>query len=277
MRAMLAAAVTAGLLTAGCSGGRSYTLTGQVLAVDVARHEITIRHQDIPGFMPGMTMPFKVRDDDLLDGRVPGDLVTATLVVSDDNAFISSIVRTGNAPITGPAPAAAMDLLAPGAPVPEVELVDERGNRHRLSEWRGKVLALTFVYTRCPLPDFCPLMNRRFAGVQSEIGPDATLRGRVRLLSISVDPDFDTPSVLAAQAGRIGADPAVWTFLTGEREVIERFGRRFGVSVIRDKEPTDITHNLRTAVVGADGRLVTMFGGTDWSSADLLAALRRGL
>jgi protein SCO1/2 len=120
-------------------------------------------------------------------------------------------------------------------------------------------------------------MNRRFAGVQGEIKGDAALRGRVRLLSISIDPDFDTPAVLADQARRIGADPAVWTFLTGDREAIERFGRRFGVSVIRGREPIGITHNLRTAVVGADGRLVTMVGGTDWSSADLLAALRRGV
>jgi protein SCO1/2 len=139
------------------------------------------------------------------------------------------------------------------------------------------VVALTFIYTRCPLPDFCPRMNRHFSAVQAALLDDPQLRLRSRLLSLSLDPDYDTPAVLAAHARQANADPRVWSFLGGSREAIDRFAVPFGVYVVRDdKNPGTITHNLRTAVIAADGRLVTVFSGGDWTPADLLAALRLG-
>ena len=278
MRSKLAAVSATLLLTSACTGQRSYTLVGQVLAIDSGRREITIRHQEIPGFMQGMTMAFKVRDHRLLEGRMPGDLVNATLIVSATDSHLSSIVRTGHAPLPEPAPAVpASSILTPGGVAPDAEFTDESGVRRRLSDWRGRILAVTFIYTRCPLPDFCPRMNRHFAAVQADVVADARLRERVRLLSVSLDPDFDTPAVLAAEARRVRADPNVWTFLTGSREVIDRFAVPFGVYVVRNgKNLGDITHNLRTAVIGADGRVLTIFSGSEWSPADLLGALRSG-
>ena len=160
--------------------------------------------------------------------------------------------------------------------MPDTNLIDEAGNTRKLSDWRGQTLAVTFIYTRCPLPEFCPRMDRNFAGVQRDINGDPRLRGRVRLLSVSFDPDFDTPAVLTAHARGVGADPAVWVFATAKREDIDKFAARFGVVVMRqDPGNVEIVHNLRTAVIGEDGRLVTVLSGNEWTSSDLVAALRK--
>lgn len=260
----------------GCSRAREYELRGQVLAIDAARQEITIKHEDIAGFMPAMTMPFKVRDRKLLDGKAPGDLVKATLVVESSNAYLSTVERTGSAPLTDAPPARpAMETLNRGDVVPDAALVDQDGKPRRLSEWRGRVLGVTFIYTRCPLPNFCPLMDRHFADVQRTIAGEPALKDRVHLLTVSFDPDFDTPAVLAEHARGRGADPALWTFVTGDHANIDRLTERFGVSVFREGDKQeDVVHNLRTAVVDADGRLVEVFNGNDWKPADLAAALK---
>jgi protein SCO1 len=277
VRPVLTGIVGLALGLAACAPpSRQYELRGQVLAVDRTRQEITIKHGDIRGFMPGMTMPFRVRDARLLDGRSAGDLVTATLVVEDADAFLSSVERTGHAPLTEAPPAPRMDVVAPGEPAPDVRLLDETGAPRSLSEWRGRALAVTFTYTRCPLPDFCPRMDRQFAAVQREVLADDWLRDRVRLLSVSVDPGFDTPEVLAGHARRAGADPRMWQFMTGDPGAIRGFASRFGVSILPgDAGAMDITHNLRTAIVGPDGAVVRLLSGNDWTPAELIDALRR--
>lgn len=276
MRPAFTILVVALVFVSACSRGREYELRGQVLAVDAARGEITIKHEDIKGFMPGMTMPFKVRDVTLIEGRAPGDLVTATLVVRDSDAYLSAIQRTGTAPLSeAPAAIHAVDVLHAGDLAPDASFVDEAGHPRRLAEWRGRTLAVTFIYTRCPLPEFCPRMDRNFADVQRAILADPPLRERAHLLSVTFDPAFDTPAVLADHAKRAGADPAVWNFVTGERDAIDEVAARFGMSVIRsDKATQEIVHNLRTAVVGANGRVVTIFSGNDWTAAELLTAIR---
>lgn len=274
VRTILTLLVVACAGMSACSRARQYELRGQILAVDRERQEITISHGDIRGFMPAMTMPFKVKDARLLEGRQPGDLVTATLVVEDANGYLSSVERTGHAALTSPPPAPRVEMLAPGQPVPDVRLTDQKGTTHPLSAWRGRILAVTFIYTRCPLPDFCPLMDRHFKAVQDQVLADPQMRERVALLSISVDPGFDTPPVLAAHAAHAGADARVWQFLTGEREAIAAFASRFGTSIIREgSDSADITHNLRTAVIASDGTLVAVLKGADWAPADLMHAL----
>lgn len=277
VRQALAAWLVFAALT-GCSRNRAheYELRGQVLAIDAARQEITIKHEDIAGFMPAMTMPFKVNDRKLLEGMAPGDLIKATLVVEASNAFLSRVERTGRAPLTEAPPShPAMQALDRGDTVPDAALVDQDGKARRLAEWRGRVLGVTFTYTRCPLPNFCPLMDRNFAEVQRAIAADPALKDRARLMTVSFDPEFDTPAVLAAHAKRTGADPAFWTFVTGDQANIAQLTERFGVSVFREGDRVeDVVHNLRTAVVDADGRLVEVFNGNDWKPADLTAALR---
>ena len=262
-------------LTFACTRPRQYELRGQVVAVDLARREVTIKHEDIRGFMPGMTMPFKVKDGRLIEGRTPGDLVRARLVVEQNGAYLSAVERTGYAPVTEPPPSPLVDLLEPGEDVPDVAFVDQSGARARRSTGEGPARAGTFKYTRCPLPDFCPLMDRHFAAVQRQIAGDSALTGRARLVSVTIDPAFDTSPVLAAHAQRVGADPTHWSLVTGADTEVERFASRFGVSIMREgANGSDIVHNLRTAVIDRGGRLVKVFGGTDWTPAQIVAELR---
>jgi protein SCO1 len=258
---------------------QQYELQGQILAVRHETNEVLIKHGDIRGFMPGMTMPFKVKEGALLDGKREGDLVTATLVVTPDEAWLSAIAKTGSAPLEGPTtmPAAAFaQPLQPGDPAPDTALTDHRGNPIRLPEWKGSAVAVTFMYVRCPLPQFCPMLDRRFAEAQRLILQDDTLRGRARLLSVSFDPDADTKERLAAHAARYSADPNIWRFATADREVVDRFAAAFGVNVVREADTT-ITHNMRTAVIGPDGRVARVFDGSDWTPGDLAAEMQRAL
>lgn len=270
-------------LVAACvsRGPREYELRGVVVAVDPARQEITIKHEDIPRFMPGMTMAFKVGDPKLLTGRVPGDVVRATLVVEDSSAHLRTLERTGSAPVPdAPAPSAA-NTLGAGDAVPDTRFVDQDGTPRRLADWRGQALAVTFMYTRCPLPDFCPLMDRHFKIVQDAIRQDQELRARAHLLSISFDPTHDRPPILAAHAKRLAADPATWSFLTflpGDNDGADRFASPFGVSILRkDSDGNELVHNLRTAVIDPDGRLSAVLNGNEWVPQQLLAELRKAL
>ena len=257
---------------------RQYTLTGQILGLDTNKQELLIKHDDIPGFMPGMTMPFSVRDRRLLDGRAAGDLIRATLVVEDTRAYLSAIEKTGTAPVDTPPPAptatSGFELLKPGDPVPDLVFIDQQGKERRLSSLKGRAVAVTFIYTRCPIPTFCPFLDRQFASLQRTI-KERGLAKRAHLLSVSFDPAHDTPAVLAAHAKKLNADPSLWTFATGDRDLIDRFASRFGLTLVRETNPADIAHNLRTAVIDHDGRLAKVFTGLEWTPSELLSDLER--
>jgi protein SCO1/2 len=257
--------------------GRRHELTGQVLAVNLERQEIVIRHQDVPGFMPAMTMPFAVKDKGLLEGRVPGDLVRATLVVTDTNAWLERLTKTGFAALASPVPVAEPGALRTGDPVPDVVLVDQDGKARHFAEWRGHAIALTFIFTRCPLPDFCPALDKSFARLQEQVKADPALAANVRLLTVSFDPERDTPAVLRKHAARLGADPAMWAYVTGEVAAVDGFGRHFGLSVEREGPDDGLTHNLRTAVIDPAGRLVRLWRGSDWAPEEIAAELRKAL
>jgi protein SCO1/2 len=268
------APVLAVLLFAACGSPATYHLEGQIVAVDPDAGTLTISHGDIDGLMPGMTMPFKVADPGLMANKAPGDLVKASLVIQDEQPLLTTVEVVGHDALRTPAPKPAVDLLQPGDEVPDVALVDQDGTPRRLSGWRGQAVAVTFVYTRCPLPNFCPAMDRRFAGVQRAMEADPALAARAHLVSITVDPGFDTPQVLKAHANGLGADPSHWTLATGEVDDLDRFGARFGVAVMRD-DPREVVHNLRTAVIDASGRLVTVFRDSAWTAEDMAGELRR--
>lgn len=258
---------------------RQYPLRGQVLAVDVEGRQVTVRHEDIPGLMPGMTMSFPVASADLLEGREPGELIVATLEVTDSAGRLTAITRTGMEPLPeGGGLSMAVGLLEAGDQVPDTAFIDQDDRRRALAEWRGAYTLITFIYTRCPLPNFCPLMDQNFLTIQQALAGDDALRGRMRLISVSFDPEFDTPSVLAAYAARRRADPAVWTFLTGDRTTIERFATSFGVGLIRLPEaPDEITHNLRTALLDTDLKIHAIYSGNEWTPAQVLDDLREAL
>jgi len=263
---------------AACSSGgpppREFEIVGQIQAIAPEKGEVTIKHQDIKGFMPGMTMPFKAPAA-VLEGRQPGDLVTGTLVVGEVDVHISKLAVTGHRELdpTTVLPADGSAVIQPGDLVKDAALIDQDGKVRRLSDWRGHRLALTFVYTRCPLPEFCPLMNQHFRTVQSTLAKTPALAD-VQLLSMTLDPAYDTSKVLKPFATGAGADPARWTFLTGEPAEAARFMEQFGILVERDpSNEVQITHNLRTAVIGADGRLKTVHTGNRWLPDELVADL----
>ena len=269
---------------AGCERqpeARTYQLTGQILVIKPETNEVLVRHEDIPGFMPAMTMPYVVKNADLLKGRAPGDLITATLAVEPTLAHLTAITKTGSAPLPDDArttiPAAAgIDLLEPGDVVPETALLNQDNRPVSLKDFAGSVAAITFIYTRCPLPQYCPLMDRRFAEVQALAAKDPSLAGKVRLLSISFDPKFDRAAVLTQHAKTLNADPAVWTFATAEEAAVDRLAARFGVNVIRESNDT-ITHNLRTAVIDRSGRVTALLDSNAWTAQDLVRELKAAL
>ena len=255
---------------------REYQLTGQILGLKPEAREVLVKHDEIEGFMAAMTMPYKVKDLALLEGRQPGDLITATLLVSESEGVLSSIIKTGSAPLDQPPPAETVtpiEVLIAGEPLPEALLVDQTGTARAFSSFRGHRLALTFIYTTCPMPDFCPLMDRNFAAVQNLIEKSPAMSD-VRLLSITIDPARDTPPILAAHAARLKADPVVWSFLTGDEAELSRFAAQFGLAVVRNgDDPSDIAHTLRTAVIDAEGRLSKTHTGNSWTPAELFADL----
>jgi protein SCO1 len=263
------------------SNERTFTLQGQVLSLEPARKQLIVKHEDIKDFMPAMTMPYEVRDEKLLNGIKAGDLINATLVVVSNGAYLSTIKKVGEAPLEkppadAPAPSASsgFELLKPGEAVPDTPFVDQDGRARTFGSFKGSPLVVTFIYTKCPLPTFCPLMDRHFAAMQKPLAADPAL-GKVHLVTVSFDPVTDTPPVLKAHAKTLNADLTRWTFLTGDRDDIDKFAARFGVSVGRAlNDARDITHNLRTAIVSADGTLLKVYTGNDWSPEQVLADLK---
>jgi protein SCO1/2 len=265
------------------SDERHFVLQGQILSIAANHKEATIKHEDIKGLMPAMTMPYRVQDAKLLDGLAPGDLIKARLVLVSNDAYLDQVLKTGHAPLEPPpaeAPAAAsgFELLKPGDAVPDVTLLDQDGRKREFSSFKGRTVVLTFIYTRCPMPTFCPLMDRNFAAIQRKLKNDPSFgdaRRNVHLVSVSFDPLTDTPPVLKKHATTLDADPKTWTFLTGDRDEVDRFAARFGVSVARSlSDARDITHNLRTAIIDPSGTLVKVYTGNEWTPDELLTDLK---
>lgn len=256
------------------STAKRYAISGQILVVNTAKQSLSIKHNDIVGFMPAMTMTFQVARPDLMQGREPGELIVGTLEVDDASGKLVEITRTGTAPLPERGSSMAANMLDLGDTVPDAALIDQQDRRRAFSEWRGKPTLMTFIYTRCPLPNFCPLMDKNFVAIQRQLAKDPSLKGKIQLVSVSFDPEHDTPAVLRAHAAKLGADPAVWTFLTADAVTVDRFAAKFGVSVAREGgAPGEITHNLRTVLIDADGRILRIYTGSEWTVAVAMADL----
>ena len=272
------------LSLAGCSGpppeagAKSYPLAGKVVAVDAANRKITIDHEEIVGFMPAMTMAFVVleKDASLLEGVTPGDEITARLVAPDSRYWIEDlvVVKQGT-PDPNATPLPDVHALHTGDVVPDVPLVNQDGEAVRLSDYRGRAVALTFIFTRCPLPDYCPLMMKRFAAVHATVAADEDLAARTHLLTVSFDTEHDTPEVLRVFGEPFQkTDPPFthWELASGTDEAIRTLGGPLGLDYV--EESRSFTHNLRTAVVDPEGNLHILRRGNDWTPEQLVADLR---
>ncbi len=284
MRACFVLSLCLTLASAACSKApdqRSFTLQGQVQSLDAPRKTVVVKHEEIKNFMPAMTMPYEVEEAKLLDGLAPGDLINAKLIVFSNGAHLAEIRKVGTAPLEkppaeapNPAASSGFELIRPGQPAPDARFVDQDGKARQFAAFKGAPVVMTFIYTKCPLPTFCPLMDRHFVTLQKMLKADPALNP-VRLVTVSFDPLTDTPAVLKKHANSLDADLTRWTFLTGDRDDVDQFAARFGVSVSRAmNDARDIAHNLRTAIIGADGTLIKVYTGNDWSPEQVLADLK---
>lgn len=262
----------------------TYMLRGKVRSVDPASGVVRIAHEDLPGFMDAMTMDFTPKDRANLAELAPGDEVEGPLVVvreggavKDYNLLRLEVTRRADRELKLDPGSGTMTLvprplvLEPGEPVPDFAMTTQDGAPLRLSDLRGKVVVLTFIYTRCPLPDYCPAMDRKFRELASRLGPVRSRTEAVRLLSVSFDPEHDTPEALRKHAATVGARPPLWTFAVASHDELRKVAGRLGL--VYGPRPGEIVHNLCTAVVAPDGTLARLEvgkAGKAWEPDDLL-------
>lgn len=273
----LTAALFASLLLYGCStkpaNEQRYELKGEVVAVDRAQGEVSVNHEEVKGYMGAMTMDFAVRDAEALKVLEAGDRLQASLVVTDDGYWLDNLVITKGLTSGPSTPPAGSNEPPPGAEVPDVKLFNQDGRPLNPKQFKGRALVVNFIYTRCPLPDQCPLLSTNFAQLNSAILADEALRKRTHLLSVTLDPEYDQPPVLKAYGKTYaGGRFDNWDFATGDPAEVRRLAEFFGL--IYKAEGDQIIHSLRTAVVTPDGKLLKIYRGNEWKPDEVLSDLK---
>jgi protein SCO1 len=258
-----------------------YKLRGKVVSTNAATGEVTLDAGAISGFMDAMTMPYKLKDANILSELHPGDVITADVLVSQDpNADVLLdhivVVAQGKPDYK---PSVSYHVPTPGDQVPDFKLRNQDGRPIYLSQFRGKALLITFIYTRCPLPDFCPRVTRNFAAVERQLAADPALLAKTQLVCVSFDPEHDTPERLRAYgATYIGSDAkeafAHWDFAVPEKPVLLEMAKFFNVGMTDAVDGT-ITHTLSTTLIGPDGRVVRFYPGNEWMVGDVLSDLKK--
>lgn len=254
----------------------TYPLRGEVIKTMPREQSIMIAHEEIPNFMKAMIMPFKVKDTTFLSMVQPGDSVLATLAVSQTESWLStiSVIGKGTAPESQTGNETLLKkLFKQGEPIPDFEFTNQDNKKVHLADFKGKIIVLTFVYTRCPLPDFCIRMTDNFTKIQQSLKKDAALDGKWHLLTISFDPDFDKPSILKNYGKTYGADFSDWDFLTTDKKTLEEIGDGFDLTYERDQGGL-FAHTLRTALIDKKGDLISVLRGNDWVAADVANRIR---
>ncbi len=255
------------------SATQTFEVSGLVVAAP-ADGRVTVAHEAIRGYMPAMTMPFVLAAG--TPPLAPGDRVTFTLRVGAEWSRAENFVVTGrDAGVAGATSATetpARDRLKKGDALPAFSLTTHRNEPFTLADLRGRLTAVTFVFTRCPMPEFCPMMVKRFQQLQREVEREPALRD-VRLVSVTLDPAFDTPTVLDAYATAMGAHPERWRFVTGEPSAVAQLRKAFSIHV--EKNGVLLDHTLATAIVDAQGRVAEIWRGNGWKVSDVLDVLRQ--
>jgi protein SCO1/2 len=272
--------VVVAALAASCRDAeRTYTVSGQVVAMDASRRELMIAHDSIPSYMGAMVMPFKVNDASIAKLE-PGDLVRGRLVVREDDGFLDQVERIGHREVPAALralPATMDDFLSEGDVLPDLAFVDQDGASRRLRGDADAAVVLTFIYTRCPFPTFCPLTDRHFQNIQQRVQANRDLADRVRLLSITIDPEYDTTAVLKSHADRLGADARMWSFVRPDGQTAAALPLRFGVPVTRESDNAIIVHSLATVVIEPDGTIAKIYRGNEWTPADVITSLESAI
>lgn len=296
--ALLSALVFALLLTAGCnhqpapsaSGSpaaqpgeiKTFPIKGQILTVDTSKGAVLLDHEAVPGFMEAMTMTYKLHDPSIAKELHPGDRIFAQLLVHKTSEGytdpeLDQVVVTAQAK-PDYKPAVQYHIPAPGDQVPDFAFTNENGRTIHLDQFRGKILLLTFIYTRCPLADYCVKMSRNFAQIDQALEKDPRLYDQTHLLSISFDPKYDTPKVLKSYGGAYTGQYTHehfthWDFAVPSTQELPKVLEWFGVGVTPGP-PGTFAHSLSTAIVGPNGKIVAWYPSNDWTPAQALAAIR---
>ncbi len=240
---------------------KDYRAEGVVLRVNRAEQTVTVSHRAIPGYMEAMAMPFRVRNPAELANLAPGVRITFRLEVGRHQTLASHIRRESGA--IGDVPDIDQShKLRIGEQVPDFTLRNQAGREVRLSDLRGRPVALDFIYTRCPLPDVCPRLSANFARIQKRFGK------RITLVSITIDPQYDTPEVLSEYARRWRANPDNWMFLTGSPDAISAVAVKFGL--VYWPEEGMLTHTVATALIDPNGKLAALLEGAGYTSQQLI-------
>ena len=261
---------------------KTFPIRGRIVSVDAAKGSVLLDHEAVPGFMDAMTMSYKLKDPGILSELHPGDRVTAKLLVHQtadgfEDPMLDEIVIVAQAR-PDYKPAVEYHVPAAGDAVPDFKLVNENGRTIHMAQFKGRVLLLTFIYTRCPLADYCPRMNRNFAEIDRSLEADPAMYAKTHLLSISFDPKFDTPEILKSYGGiYMGPNAkqkfAHWDFAAPPVDEVGAMTQFFCVGVTPGDGGT-LTHSLSTVLIGRDGKVRAWYPSNEWTPAEVLAALK---
>jgi protein SCO1/2 len=258
---------------------KRYPFTGHVVSVDTQEQSALINGDAVPGFMDAMAMSYKIKPATGLTQLEPGDSISADLIniPADDNGgspdyWLETVKVTARSPVSPAAAAKALHMPVPGENVPDFAFTDQSGKRISLKQYRGKTLLVTFIYTRCPFPDFCPRMSSNFAEIDKQLATNPAL-AKTHLISISFDPEHDTPKVLRDYAFSVAHTHETqlfnrWEFAVPSAADLPKIADFFALTV--KPEGGMITHNLSTAVIGPNGKIVNWYHGSDWQPSDLI-------
>lgn len=292
MRTLSACLLLALLALAGCrstpkpeapssaSNFKTYHLRGKVVSTNSATGEVTLNHDAIVGFMEAMTMPYKLKDPQILGELHPGDTITADVLVSQDadaSVLLDHIVIVAQGK-PDYKPTVQYHVPEPGDQVPDFALRNQDGRPIHLDQFRGKTLLITFIYTRCPVPNFCPLVTRNFAAIDRQLQINPALYAKTHLICISFDPENDTPKVLRAYGIQyIGSDSksifAHWDFAAPTKADVDKLALYFDLGLTPGPDTT-ITHSLSTTLIGPDGKVQQFYPGNEWTPDQVLTDLR---
>jgi len=265
---------------------KTFKIRGKVVATDVGAGKITLDHEAVPGFMDAMIMPYKLADPSIIGELHPGDKITADVTVDQidpdptggyKNARLANIVIIAQAK-PDYKPAVQFHVPAAGDQVPDFALLNQSGKTIHLDQFKGKVVLMTFIYTRCALADFCPRMSRNFAEIDKALQGDPALYGKTHLLSVSFDPTYDTPAVLKSYGGAYTGNYtkerfAHWDFAAPPVKGLPEMAQFFDVGVTPG-ENKSLTHSLSTVLIGKDGKVIAWYPTNDWVPSEMVAAVK---
>jgi protein SCO1/2 len=286
---LLAIAALAGCHSSSTSGSQApasssftvYHLRGKIVSTDVAHGIVVVDHEAIPGFMDAMTMPYQLKDPSIASDLHPGDTITADVLVSksaEETVVLDHIVVIAQAK-PDYKPTVFYHVPAPGDAAPDFKLRNQDGRAIHLEQFRGKALLVTFIYTRCPSPNFCPLITHNFAVVDRQLAASPALYAKTHLLCVSFDPEHDTPARLRAYGAEyIGSDAknafAHWDFAVPTKPELLEMAKFFDVGITYGADDT-ITHTLSTTLIDARGKVAQFYPGNEWTPEQVVADVKK--